>query len=134
MYVFLLKALRVLALLLISEALALAALIAVYVVVERDLCPSEFFASGHCYANWFGVFEWMFLSVALIVTSCVFFGILAKGLFCESPKLIGYTVWLTTLLIILFMAISGLRLFTQAIAAVFFVHLLYYQLLAGIEK
>mgnify|MGYP003683013259 CR=1 FL=1 len=112
----------------------LTALIALYLFVERDLCPSEYFASGHCYAHWFGAFEWMFFSVALIVTSSVFFWAFAKGLFNDSPKLIKYTAGITTLLLIAFVAALGLSFFTQAAVAVIFVCCLCYQLLSGIEK
>jgi len=52
--------------LLLVEILIAAILLKLFLWVERDYCAPYFRASGHCYAEWFTVFESAFY-VALVV-------------------------------------------------------------------
>ncbi|MGF1765555.1 hypothetical protein [Aliivibrio kagoshimensis] len=56
----------VLSLLLIESFIGLS-LTASYIWVERDLCPTDRYASGHCYADWFSWYEWGFYCLAIIL-------------------------------------------------------------------
>lgn len=70
------RVVRFILLFIVIEALLTVSLIVFYLWVERDVCPVAFKASGHCYADWFSMFEAVFYPGALLLCIAPFFALL----------------------------------------------------------
>ena len=55
--------------LLLLEVLLLIALASLDNWVVKDLCPADYQASGHCYADWVEWYEWCFFCLVLTLLS-----------------------------------------------------------------
>jgi hypothetical protein len=55
--------------LLIAEILIVVFLMVFFLWVERDFCAPYFRASGHCYADWFALFESVFYCFSAFLMS-----------------------------------------------------------------
>lgn len=108
--------------LIMVEAIIVVSLIASYIWVERDLCPAEFYASGHCYAQWFTWFDWLFYCLAFILFYSSAGLLIIRFFQPIQGGIIKGVSWLLTLLLLVFTFISELHLIGQSLISIAFVH------------
>lgn len=104
--------------LLLTEALIIIGFSALYIWVERDLCPADFSASGHCYAPWFEWFERGFYGLALML---VYGSVLWLFIYFFKPlkkSLIRRLSLCLTVLLVIFVVISEWRFVGQTILVI----------------
>ncbi|MGH1372735.1 MAG: hypothetical protein ACRBBW_11900 [Cellvibrionaceae bacterium] len=114
----------------ISAALTLALL---YLWVERDLCPIDFRASGHCYANWFEIFDSFFFSASLIILCSIFLWVIFTA-FSRQQNIKRLAVYFIVLILGIFVILTEFHFITETAVAAISVYLWAYQLRPGIEK
>jgi len=109
-------------LLLIVEALLCGLLIGLYRWVELSVCASDFIASGHCYATWFGYFEAIFYALSLCLLAVTPLCVCAVYLGCYRLQLqfLHGLFIISSALLVLLVVLSKGRFWWQALLAILF--------------
>lgn len=119
--------------LIVLEAVLSGALLISFIWVESQLCPPEFYASGHCYAAWFTVFEQGFYLLAL---SLLFISPLWLIKTCVHNYQATYYRWFLTfsyILLLLFLWWSNWIFLWQVLLVMLFAKITQYILLKRVE-
>jgi hypothetical protein len=110
--------------LLVSETILVISLIIGYLLIEQHICPGEFYASGHCYANWFYWFDWIFYAIALVLIYSTLW-ILVIYLYLPVPRnKIKELSWCLTITLVVFMFVSDFRYIGQVVITMAYIQII----------